>query len=99
MLEGLPQPHISPKSMDWRGKIISGELKYILEQNYDIAVQYVQQSCIALDSFSSQINASFRIGSSTMDKRLNDLVLTTRSDFGSFLSDLKKYYTKISPHE
>jgi hypothetical protein len=51
-----------------------------------------------LSSFSAQLNASFRIGPSCMDNRLNDLVLPTRLDFGGFLNDLKTYYNKIKPH-
>ena len=98
MLEGLPKPHLYPKSLDWRGRIAEDDLKFVLLQPYDIAIHFVQHSTLSLASFSAQLNASFRIGPSCMDTRLNDLVLPTRLDFGGFLSDLKNYYNKINPH-
>ena len=98
MLEGLPKPHLHPKSLDWRGRIAEDDLKFVLLQPYDIAIHFVQHSTLSLTSFSAQLKASFRIGPSCMDTRLNDLVLPTRLDFGGFLSDLKNYYNKINPH-
>jgi hypothetical protein len=98
MLEGLPKPHLHPKSLDWRGRIAEDDLKFVLLQPYDIAIHFVQHSTLSLASFSAQLKASFRIGPSCMDTRLNDLVLPIRLDFGGFLSDLKNYYNKINPH-
>mgnify|MGYP001160313876 FL=1 len=98
MLEGLPKPHLYPKSLDWRGRIVEDDLKFVMSQQYDIAIHFVQQSTLSLASFSAQLKASFRIGPSCMDTRLNDLVLPIRLDFGGFLSDLKNYYNKINPH-
>ena len=98
MLEGLPKPHLYPNSLDWRGRIAEDDLKFVLLQPYDIAIHFVQHSTLSLASFSAQLKASFRIGPSCMDTRLNDLVLPTRLDFGGFLSDLKNYYNKINPH-
>ena len=98
MLEGLPKPHLHPKSLDWRGRIAEDDLKFVLLQPYDIAIHFVQHSTLSLASFSAQLKASFRIGPSCMDTRLNDLVLPTRLDFGGFLSDLKNYYNKINSH-
>ena len=98
MLEGLPKPHLYPKSLDWRGRIAEDDLKFVLLQPYDIAIHFVQHSTLSLASFSAQLKASFRIGPSCMDTRLNDLVLPIRLDFGGFLSDLKNYYNKINPH-
>ena len=98
MLEGLPKPHLHPKSLDWRGRIVEDDLKFVLLQPYDIAIHFVQHSTLSLASFSAQLKASFRIGPSCMDTRLNDLVLPTRLDFGGFFSDLKNYYNKINPH-
>ena len=98
MLEGLPKPHLYPNSLDWRGRIAEDDLKFVLLQPYDIAIHFVQHSTLSLASFSAQLKASFRIGPSCMDTRLNDLVLPIRLDFGGFLSDLKNYYNKINPH-
>ena len=98
MLEGLPKPHLHPKSLDWRGRLAEDDLKFVLLQPYDIAIHFVQHSTLSLASFSAQLKASFRIGPSCMDTILNDLVLPTRLGFGGFLSDLKNYYNKINPH-
>jgi hypothetical protein len=50
-------------------------------------------------SFSAQLNASFRIGPSSLDNRLNDLVLPATTDFGVFLTLVKQYFNKIHPNE
>tara|TARA_B100001093_G_scaffold469979_1_gene491096 strand:+ start:170 stop:676 length:507 start_codon:yes stop_codon:yes gene_type:complete len=98
MLEGLPKPHLQTKSLDWRGRIVENDLKFIISQHYDIAIHFVKQSTLSLESFSAQLSASFRIGPSCLDNRLNDLLLPTRLDFGGFLNDLKKYFNKINAH-
>lgn len=96
MLEGLPKPHLHPKSLDWRGRILAEDLKFSLAQEYDIAIHFVQDATLSLTSFSAQLKASFRIGPSCLDNRLNDLVLPARTDFGGFLNDLKTYFNKIN---
>jgi hypothetical protein len=99
MLEGAPKPHLHPQSLDWRGRVISDNLMYTIEQQYDLVVHFVDQVTLPLVSFSAQLKASFRIGPSSLDNRLNDLVLPSSTDFGTFLSDLKLYFNKIHPNE
>ena len=53
MLEGLPKPHLHPKSLDWRGRIAEDDLKFVLLQPYDIAIHFVQHSTLSLASFSA----------------------------------------------
>ena len=72
---------------------------YTIEQQYDLVVHFVDQVTLPLVSFSAQLKASFRIGPSSLDNRLNDLVLPSSTDFGTFLSDLKLYFNKIHPNE
>jgi len=99
MLEGVSKPHLHLQSLDWRGRIMSDDLLYVLQQQYDLAVHFVDQVSLPLLSFSSQLNASFRIGPSSMDSRLNDLVLSPTLDFDTYCSDLKQYFKKIHPNE
>ncbi|MDG1821762.1 MAG: hypothetical protein P8H25_00075 [Flavobacteriaceae bacterium] len=99
MLEGVPKPHLHPQSLDWRGRIVGEDLKFVLEKNYDIVIHFIDHISLPLQSFSAQLNAHFKIGPSTMDSQLNDLVLSPKNDFGSFFSDLKKYFIKINPNE
>jgi len=99
MLEGVATPHLHPQSLDWRGRIHSDNLLFTLGQQYDLAVHFVHQITLPLVSFSAQINAAFRIGPSSLDVRLNDLMLPVTEDFDVFLSDLKQYYNKIHPNE
>lgn len=99
MLEGIATPHVHPQSLDWRGRIIADDLRYVLGQKYDLAVHFVGQITLPLLSFSAQLNASFRIGPSSMDNQLNDLVLPPTADFGTYFSDIKQYFKKINPNE
>lgn len=99
MLEGIATPHMHPQSLDWRGRIIADDLRYVLGQKYDLAVHFVGQITLPLISFSAQLNASFRIGPSSMDNKLNDLVLPPTADFGTYFSNVKQYFKKINPNE
>jgi len=99
MLEGVAKPHLHPQSLDWRGRLVSDDLRYSITQQYDLVVHFVDQITLPLISFSAQLNASFRIGPSSLDNRLNDLVLPPTRDFGEFLSNVKLYFNKIHPNE
>ncbi|NCG04413.1 MAG: hypothetical protein GWO82_03660 [Bacteroidetes bacterium] len=99
MLEGVPKPHLHPQSLDWRGRVTADDLVFVLEQQYDLVVHFVHNITLPLVSFSAQLKASFRIGPSSLDTRLNDLVLPSTADFGTFLSDLKQYFNKIQSNE
>ncbi len=99
MLEGVAKPHLYPQSLDWRGCIMADDLLYSVSQQYDLVVHFVDQITLPLVSFSAQLKASFRIGPSTLDNRLNDLVLPPTTDFGEFLSNIKQYFNKIHPNE
>ncbi len=99
MLEGVPKPHLHPQSLDWRGRISADDLVFVLEQQYDLVVHFVQNITLPLVSFSALLKASFRIGPSSLDNQLNDLVLPSTADFGTFLSYLKQYFNKIHPNE
>ncbi|CAI8156139.1 MAG: Uncharacterised protein [Bacteroidota bacterium] len=99
MLEGVAKPHLHPQSLDWRGRLTSGDLRYTTTQEYDLVVHFVDQITLPLVSFSAHLNASFRIGPSSLDIRLNDLALPPTTDFGEFLSNVKLYFKKIHPNE
>ena len=99
MLDGKPRPHLHGKSIDWYGRFIDNELNYVMSQKYDLLVHFVSNISIPLQLFSSKLDASFRIGPFSLDKRLNDLVVSEKLDFSFFLSDVKKYYKKIKPNE
>ncbi len=99
MLEGISGPHLHSQSLDWLGRINADDLMYIMGQNYDLALHFVGQVTLPLQSFSAQIKASFRIGPATQDHRLNDLVLPAKTDFGAYFSDIKQYFNKIHPNE
>jgi len=99
MLAGVSKPHLHPQSLDWRGRIIENDLLYVLSHQYDLVVHFVDHISLPLVSFSAQLNASFRIGPSSLDNRLNDLVLPTTTDFGVFLTLVKQYFNKIHPNE
>lgn len=99
MLTDIAKPHLHSQSLDWRGRFTASDLLYVLDHQYDLVVHFVHDITMPLISFSAQIKASFRIGPSIMDSRLNDLVLPPTTDFGTFLSDLKQYFNKIHPNE
>lgn len=99
MLEGVAKPHLHPQSLDWRGRIMADDLLYSIAQHFDIVVHFVDQITLPLVSFSAQLKGSFRIGPSSLDNRLNDLVLPPTTDFGEFLSNIKQYFNKIDPNE
>jgi hypothetical protein len=70
-----------------------------MNQKFDLMLNYFKKSDLALLSLSSSIQAGFRVGFSSVDQRLNDLILA--SDVfqpEQFAQEFPKYYSKISTH-
>jgi hypothetical protein len=98
-LEGLPPPHLHAQSLDWRGRMQADDLRYVLEQEYDLVLHFVSQITFPLTYFSAKLKAKFRIGPASMDECLNDLVLPSSLDFGTYMVDFKNFYKKIKPND
>ena len=60
---------------------------------------YFKKSDLTLRALSSSIDAGFRVGFSSVDERLNDLILATDVfQPNHFVKEFPKYYSKISTH-
>ena len=95
--------HYSPQfnryHLHWDGDLVHPYLPELSDQKFDLMLNYFNKSDLALLSLSSSIQAGFRVGFSSVDQRLNDLILA--SDIfhpEQFAKEFPKYYSKISTH-
>lgn len=95
--------HYSPQfnryHLHWDGDLLHPYLSELLDQKFDLMLNYFKKSDLALLALSSSIQAGFRVGFSSVDQRLNDLILA--SDVfqpKQFAEEFPKYYSKISAH-
>ena len=95
--------HYSPQfnryHLHWDGDLVHPYLPELMNQKFDLMLNYFKKSDLALLSLSSSIQAGFRVGFSSVDQRLNDLILA--SDVfqpEQFAQEFPKYYSKISTH-
>ena len=87
----------SRKQIGWKGKIKNNELESFLKTDFDALISYYKQDNTELNLVTAYSNANFKIGISTEDERLNDLILDVKpKDFNVFKQELTKYLTILN---
>ena len=92
-------PQFNRYHLHWDGDLIHPSLPELVSQKYDIMFNYFKKSDLTLRAISSSLDAGFRVGFSSVDERLNDLILATDVfQPNQFVQEFPKYYSKISTH-
>lgn len=82
----------STKDLEWDGSLRSLHANKFISKEFDLLINYYENEKAALLVVSHQSKAKFTVGFSTVDKRLNDLVIkTTPDDYLVFTNELLKY--------
>ncbi|WNM18317.1 DUF6913 domain-containing protein [Flavobacterium capsici] len=85
-------PHFTYKNLDWNGHISKKEVKDFINQPFDLLINYYDTEKAALMAVSSQSKSNFKVGFSTVDKRLNHFMITTNAEnYKVFIEELFKY--------
>jgi hypothetical protein len=82
----------SLKSVSWSGAIDSKEVMDFKTKNFDLLISYYDIEKAPLLLVSQRSKAGFKVGFSTIDKRLNHLMIQTTAENSTiFIHELFKY--------
>ncbi len=87
----------SDKDLGWKGDIENGYVLEFLGREYDLLINYYQDDNLMMKLLTIKTPARLKVGFSSVDPKLNDLILGTPfKDFKVFKEELKKYLTVLN---
>jgi len=90
--ETFDYPVFTYKDIGFSGVLSKSEVQQFINQPFDILISYYDTEKAALLSITNQSKASFKVGFSTIDKRLNHFMITTNAEnYKIFIKELFKY--------
>jgi nitrogenase subunit NifH len=90
--EIFDKPTFSNKDLSWSGSFDNADVNYFVEQKFDLLINYYDTEKLPLLLVSNLSKASFKVGFSEIDKRLNHFIINTSSDkYSVFVDELFKY--------
>lgn len=85
-------PVFSHKDLSWHGTVDNKEVKEFIAEPFDLLINYYDTEKSALLLVSHLSKASFKVGFSSIDKRVNHFMITTNAEnYTVFLDELFKY--------
>jgi hypothetical protein len=89
-------PVFSDKDLGWNGDIENSYALEFLNREYDVLVNYYDESNLLLNLMSIKTKARLKVGFKKVGPEFNDLMLDTPiSNFNTFKTELKKYLSAI----
>ena len=83
--------NVTPKSISFTGNLTGKDSLEFISYDYDLLINFFKSNNV-LTLLSSKVNAKFRVGFSSVDSRLNDLIFSDKiNKFKEFDSELIKY--------
>jgi hypothetical protein len=91
------ESYFSPKDFGWKGKIHHSDLDSFVKEDYDVLISYYKEDILYLNLITAMSNANLKVGLSTKDERLFDLIIDVEpKDMKTFKSEFKKYLTILN---
>jgi hypothetical protein len=85
-------PNFSLKNCNWIGDIDGVEVNDFVNRKFDLLISYYDIEKAALLNVTQRTKANFKVGFSTIDKRLNHFMIkTVAEDYQLFIAELFKY--------
>ena len=85
-------PTFSHKDLSWTTTFDKSEVKDFIAQKFDLLINYYDTEKSALLLVSNQSKASFKVGFSSIDKKLNHFMIDTNAEnYQIFIEELFKY--------
>lgn len=82
----------SSKNLNWRAEITDLALNDFVSEKFDVLINYYDIEKAILLKVTSNSRASFKVGFSTVDKRLNHLMINTNAEnYKVFAHELFRY--------
>jgi hypothetical protein len=85
-------PSFSHKDLSWKGTLENENVKNFTNKEFDMLISYydTEKAPLMITTFKSKAN--FKVGFSTIDKRLNHFMINTNAEnYKVFVSELFKY--------
>lgn len=90
--EVFDYPIYSNKDLSWIATIDNKEVNSFIKEPFDLLINYYDTEKTALLLVSQMSKASFKVGFSSIDKRVNHFMITTNAeDYTIFINELFKY--------
>ncbi len=90
--ETFDYPTFCHKDLSWTATFDKSEVKDFIAQKFDLLINYYDTEKSALLLVSDQSKASFKVGFSSIDKKLNHLMIDTNAEnYKVFIDELFKY--------
>ncbi len=85
-------PIFSHKDINWNATFENKELNEFIAENFDLLINYYDTEKAALLLLTHLSKASFKVGFSNIDSRLNHFMITTNAEnYKVFVDELFKY--------
>ena len=93
--EVFTQPTFSIKNINWNACISNPEINEFIDQKFDMLVSYYDVEKAFLIKVTQSSKAKFKVGFSSVDKRLNHLMINTNAENHTVFSHELFRYLKI----
>lgn len=90
--EVFSQPTFSLKHLNWKAEITNPVITDFINEKFDLLISYYDIEKAILLKITNNSKAQFKIGFSTVDKRLNHLIINTNTEnYQVFIHELFRY--------
>ncbi|WP_371924134.1 hypothetical protein [Flavobacterium sp. HSC-32F16] len=90
------KPTFGRKHIDWRGQITEVFLSEFINTEFDLLISYYEVEISVLMMLTSKSKAKFKVGFSSVDKKLNRwMIETTTAEYKLFISEFFRYLKSI----
>ncbi len=90
--EVYSKPTFGSKHLNWKGEITNPEVNDFINEKFDLLISYYDVEKAILLTITHHSKAQFKIGFSSIDKRLNHLMINTNAENHKvFIHELFRY--------
>ena len=90
--EVYSQPTFSIKQLNWKAEIIDSIVNDFINEEFDLLISYYDVEKAILLNITHNSKALFKVGFSSIDKRLNHLIINTNAEnYKVFVQELFRY--------
>lgn len=90
--EVYSQPTFSIKDLNWKAEIVNPIVNDFIDETFDLLISYYDVEKAILLNITHNSKALFKVGFSSIDKRLNHLMINTNAEnYNVFVYELFRY--------
>lgn len=90
--ELFSQPTFGIKHLNWKAEITNPKVKDFINEKFDLLISYYDVEKAILLNITHNSKAQFKVGFSSIDKRLNHLMINTNAEnYKVFVHELFRY--------